>query len=218
MKYYIYVSDTKVDMLFPQISRNTGERTAVELGVNLKIASAKRTVEHESQDSRINKLEAVCAHIREAEPVGSIDGPRAWCAGVLDMAWGPITSRNGSPTGIVYFAGSTQNTLFALGGSEKHLLGSTPGSGLDLGSISFGLILRLLDVTRLSDQPVPPGDGKFFFSIIGASRLIQGPRQRLEFLARTLFHGEYVETRYGQEPVTYPHVHLATPIYVALAD
>lgn len=59
MKYYIYISDAKVDMLFPQVPHDIKKKVATEWKMDLKLLSAARKVETESEDNRIARLETV---------------------------------------------------------------------------------------------------------------------------------------------------------------
>ena len=40
MRYYVYVSDSKVDMLYSQMPRGIRDRIAAELKIDLKVISA----------------------------------------------------------------------------------------------------------------------------------------------------------------------------------
>ncbi|MCI0689871.1 MAG: hypothetical protein L0Y54_21920 [Sporichthyaceae bacterium] len=60
MKYYLYVSDRKVDMLFDQIPRRLRRRLAAEAKVDLKVASVTLTSAHDDH-TRYSKL-ACLAH------------------------------------------------------------------------------------------------------------------------------------------------------------
>jgi hypothetical protein len=47
MKYYIYISDAKVDIVLPQVPHATGKKVATEFGIDLKVLKATRTTEEE---------------------------------------------------------------------------------------------------------------------------------------------------------------------------
>ncbi len=65
MKYYLYISDAKVDMLLPQVPHHAKKKTSTELGFDLKVLSAKYKSEAETDSDRISRLEAVVDFIRE---------------------------------------------------------------------------------------------------------------------------------------------------------
>lgn len=58
MKHYIYISDTKVDMIFAQIPKAMLEGLAGELKINLGVLSASFKQEA-SQETRFSKLEVL---------------------------------------------------------------------------------------------------------------------------------------------------------------
>jgi hypothetical protein len=55
MKYYVYISDAKVDMLLPQIPHDARKKIATEIGIDLKVFQAKRKTEIQEGDDRIAK-------------------------------------------------------------------------------------------------------------------------------------------------------------------
>lgn len=85
--YYVYVSDSKIDMLLPQIDPRFGAKRQTELGVNLTVLSAKRTTEGPSND-RIGRLETVVGYLRDHGDLGSVDEPGQFFWGLLPMRWG----------------------------------------------------------------------------------------------------------------------------------
>ncbi len=85
MKYYIYISDTKVDMLFPQVPHDIKKTVATKFGLDIKLFSASRKTETESEENRITRLEAVLEFIREYGNLGSTDDPDDYFEDVLPM-------------------------------------------------------------------------------------------------------------------------------------
>jgi hypothetical protein len=89
MKYYIYISDTKVDMLFAQIPRKTLEGLAGELNINFGIFST--TLKQDAaEENRFSKLEVVRKYIEKHSVVGTIDSPSEYFAGEETMKWGSL--------------------------------------------------------------------------------------------------------------------------------
>jgi len=76
MKYYVFVSDSKIDMLYPQITKQLLKRIASELSINLNIlgtgisATIKST---QSEETRFSKLKIVATYIEKHLDVGTID-------------------------------------------------------------------------------------------------------------------------------------------------
>lgn len=119
-RYYLYISDTKVDMLLSQIDRRFARKHAAEWGVGLKVFSAKRTVETREPD-QVARLERVMRHLDDFGDVGSVDEPGQFFRGTLGMQWGTAPTENGSQ--VVYFGGRSERMTIGLGGSTVHVLG-----------------------------------------------------------------------------------------------
>ena len=74
MKYYLYISDSKLAMLLPQIRATTkGTKASTEFSINLKLFSAKRSSEQTSEMSTQEKLDMVVDFIRQYGDTGSAD-------------------------------------------------------------------------------------------------------------------------------------------------
>src|SRR5687768_4399156 len=93
MKYYVYISDAKVDMLLAQIPHDAKQRLATEFRFDLKLLSAARKTETESEDNRFTRLDAVVTFIREFGNLGTVDAPDEYFEGSLEMRWGPYGSK-----------------------------------------------------------------------------------------------------------------------------
>jgi len=143
MKYYIYISDAKVDMLFPQVPHDIKKKVATEWKMDLKVLSASRKTETETDDNRIARLETVVDFIRQYGNVGSVDEPDQYIEDTLTMRWGPYGSSQNPP---VFFSGQTEGTLFGLGGSMQHLIGSgNQGTPLLITQSSLPILITLLN-------------------------------------------------------------------------
>ena len=225
MKYYIYVSKTKIDMLYPQIPQGIKSKIAAELSIDLKLlkASLKR---EDPKDTLYSKLKIVVDYIENHMDVGSVDSPREYFKGVLPMCWGPH-GQGLEPIDkgkVVYFGGWTDRTILGLGGSLKHVIGSTdavsPDSSHSLTPFLLAALYEELKLRKLKryyedimSDPKFREDRKAreYYTLLAVSestRYIAGPMQHLEFLAKRLLEGE----------IENMHVLLGTPIYVALAD
>jgi hypothetical protein len=228
MKYYIYISDAKVDMLFRQVPHDIKKKVALEFKMDLKLLSASRRTE--SEDNRIARLETVVDFIREYGKLGSVDEPDDYVADSMSMRWGDYAGGWDEPSPVVYFGGETDRTIVGLGGSAKHVLGNAGESPAHSHSATPVLIKFLASELELqgSDKlqqaekdSASEGVSKGRFSPIMAVELatlqMQGPLQNVEFLAKKLMYGP-VE-RFDDDPrYKRKHVLLATPLYVALAD
>ena len=221
MRYYLYISDAKVDMLFPQIPHDIKKKVALEFKMDLKLLSASRKTETESEDNRVARLETVVNFIREYGNVGSIDAPDEYIDDTLEMQWGQYPDSS-----VVYFGGETNKTILGLGGSLKHLLGNSGIQAAATNSVTPFLMKYLNDdlamrypdadakETQQSGQDLPP-------LVATAVRLtstnMHGPQQKVSFLAKRLAYGPVAQFRndpvHGDKSVL-----LATPIYISMAD
>lgn len=235
MKYYIYISDTKVDMLFAQIPTNILKKISAELKINLGVISVSLK-EKVVDQTRYDKLSVVTKYINEHEAVGTVDNPQGYFKGTLPMRWIklpeeseednnpdviPLEEKNDSKKGFVYFAGNTEHTIFGLGGSLRHLIGGRQESGWGVGSFSYYILRGLKKSIKIKIGPNSPqisddqkidGHGPLTY-IYNASAYLTGPKERLEFLAKRL-----IEESLDFEGVAQHHTLLGSPIYVAYAD
>jgi len=208
MKYYLYISDAKVDMLLPQVPHKAKKRTSTELGFDLKVLSAKYKNEAETESDRISRLEAVVDFIREYGNIGTLDDPDDF---IEDSATVGVGRAGESTTKVAYFGGKTERTVFALVGSAVHLVSGTKTTPEVAYHSEIGEIVGWLQET------VPANRGRFNL-LRSISFLVPLSRwgdcsYRIEFLAKRL-HSELVKNAKGQEI----NVLLATPLYVAMAD
>jgi uncharacterized protein DUF7019 len=209
MRYYIYVSDTKVDMLYEQIPARLRGKIATEIKVDLKILST--TVSEEPRDaSRLAKLKIVTEYIQKNEQVGTVDQPTDYFYGTMRLRWGPYAFRE---TQSVYFGGSTQYTSLGLIGSLKHVIGEIGTSQIDFSSSDVPAIMKAL--SRMAELSAKIEDerqsNEYDISLVAdATNSLKGPTQRMEFLAKRLIEG------YSHKQQQ--RILLGTPIYVALAE
>jgi hypothetical protein len=221
IKYYAYISDTKVDMLYPQIPPPLLNGIAAELKIDLKLfgtgfgATFKG---NQSEETRYSKLRIVEKYIEKHLDVGTIEAPKSYFRGTLSMLWGPFP---GDRPEIVYFGGFTGNTVLGLGGSLHHIIGSK-GDPLDSyisGGSDGGKILDALSSAESWPLPFPSFDQSYWHqgrtalnvianieSELGMRRL----KQNVEFLAKSLYRGEL-----DRHPL-WSYALLGTPIYVSL--
>lgn len=198
LKYYIYVSDTKIEMLYYQLFNS------------LTVLN--------KQESRYYRLRKVLNHLEEHGLIGEIDEQTPYIRGVVSMKW--VNIDFGSPgkrTGVVLFCGEGKNIiteyvegprLIALGGSIFHLVEfksesrfkeyDVPGTGA--GPISHAIQYYL----NLDDEAIRQLNTGILWDFHKAYNRIDGPEQRVEFVARRLLQDQFTI--------------LGTPIYVSLAD
>ncbi|MFG2606386.1 DUF7019 family protein [Streptomyces sp. NPDC048514] len=209
-RYYLYVSDVKVDMLLSQIDPKWARKRVTELSLGLKMAGARHSVESAGPD-RFARLERVLDHLSDHGDLADVDEPGQYVHGVLPMQWGPIGDGN-----AVYFGGHSERTIVGLGGSTTHVLstthGETPAGHRMSASLMPALLTQLATLASGDDDPGPDALG----AVVQANSALRGPVQLVEFVAKRMLHGPhpYPELYPGQDRA----VLLGSPLYVALAE
>ncbi|MFJ5774639.1 DUF7019 family protein [Streptomyces sp. NPDC093094] len=218
LRYYLYVSDSKVDMLLAQIDPALRQKRTTEVNVSLKVVGGKRVVEDTGEEERGARLERLVRFLGDQEELGTVDDPRRFFRGMLRLRWGPFPA---DPS-LVWFGGSSVRTVVGLGGSAHHVLGSPPPSepvlprsltpSLLAGLASDPQIQALVGMIAAEEErPVRTGTPAAAQAVHRANELMPGPGQRVEFVAKRLLH-------VPGAPDAGPAVLLGTPLYVALVD
>ena len=222
MRYYLYISDTKVEMIFPQVPGATQQRVASKFGFDVKILSGSISTDRTTYDSRIARLQAVEEYVRDSDEVGDFSAKTPWISGIVSARFVDIGNN------AILFVYKDEASLIALGGSRQHLLGSSPPERVYI-SQSFlqsltntltGLVER--EPKFLTELPedemkrhLAEGIHQGFAAWISVLRSVweessSTPPQKIEFLAKRL-----VTTSTG---ISGEECTLATPLYVALAE
>ena len=198
---------------------------AAELTVDLKVlgSGVSTTIKREqTEKTRYDKLQVVEKYLEEhrSSDTGSIDAPLAYFKDILPMYWGKLSTRNN--TKMVFFAGATEQTLLALGGSAYHVIGKLsdatigePSSDLDSLIDILGEELQLR--RRLLDREDFYDEDAALNAIEVMARRLKGTTQHLEFLAKRLAY-DPSSLAHGRTRRREKHVLFGTPIYVALAE
>lgn len=210
MKYYLYVSDTKVDMLYSQIPQSLLKKIATELRIDLNfgVASVGATVkQNQSEETRYSKLRLVVKYIEVHKPIGWVDAHEAYFKASLPVHWTLLPDKDPK---LVYFGGSTARTIFGLVGSAQHVIGNNSTSPTS-SSDPFRNPYCYAALERIFETESPSQFANIAGLIASATRIMKGPTQQVEFLAKTL----YYEPVQGEGPT---RSLIGTPIYVALAD
>jgi hypothetical protein len=205
LRYYFYISDSKVEMMLPQIDPGFGRAGESEIGFDLKLASGRRKVAATS--NRVARLERVVRFLDDFADVGTIDKPGQYFRGRMPMRWGPITS------GLVYFGGATERTVVGLGGATAHLHGEKAPADPFAPSSLPGIVEGLRGVLAADGATGRP---EALAAAHLAHRQLRGAEQDLEFVAKRLAYGPspYPEL----DPREGMNVLVGSPIFVALGD
>lgn len=210
LKYYFYVSESKVNMLFSQIPVSIRSKIEAEVKLNLPLMNVAFT-EKQFDDSLYSKLGVVTEYIEKNSGVGSIGAPQEYFKDVAFLKWSHIHE------GIVFWGGKKNDVALGLGGSAKYLLGSTLAP-VTPGIVSHSpwlasFLIKELQLRILSPElpELLPDDVEYRAASATewwAQELSKGFVQKFEFLAKTLLHRKIAD----QE------ILLGTPIYVSLSE
>jgi len=224
-KYYLYISDAKVDMLYDQVPRAKSHHTSIEWKVDLKILSAVRKAESEQRDTRDTRLRSIIAALEESETIGTVDQPREYFRGKLRMRWGMYqdSGRPEDAAPLVYFGGRTRKTIFGLGGSSRHVLGFQGANSTGSRSSTPYLVARLLEGLDIDPRGwdsfrdgEPATEDDVMVAVASATYTLKQPDQELEFVAKTLLKGNVRHGIYTDDRRV--NCVLGTPLYVAMVS
>lgn len=214
MRYYVYISESKVEMLYSQIPAALLENIAGKLTIDLKLIKTEFS-ETPREKSLHSKVMIIEKYLLDQGIVGDIRSPNAYIRGTEVMRWGHY------PSGLVYF-GSKSDVILGLGGSEKHVIGNIGVSQAHSHSATSYLVAALREELRNFRGSLHGGsEGPESMALAGvelATTQMDGVQQKMEFLAKNLLcfpnnSYEYVWGGRSGMPVI-----LGSPLYVAQVD
>lgn len=207
MQYYVYLSQGKIDMLYPQVPRSIVKQVALEVGI--RVAWFSTTLKTLDRDVALAvKARAVAAHIRKTEQVTTAAGAGPYLFDRLPLKWGVLPDRK---EGLSFFGNTFGGHRLVLIGHSHSLVGGGARNGGEITSLDH----YVLEFLRGRIEPEMPAKHEFdeeFYSIAlnataNAVHDVPQPPQLLEFLARKLHDLEGPQGR----------IIIASPIYVSLA-
>ena len=210
MKYFIYISGAKVEMLFEQIPSNRLKKITTNLGINLGFFKA----EFQSETNAVTlakKIQIIEEYL--TNKTGTIDYPEDYVCDEAYVKWGPYDEFDE----LIYFTGATSSTGFALGGSMRNCVGNGNSTATTSYSLSPYLVSAL--VKKRAIRCTSPAISTFPTRTDGNQKAIAAieegliennvPFNKIKFFAKKLLHGQ------GRH---YGNVWLGTPIYVELIE
>jgi hypothetical protein len=215
-RFYIYVSDAKVDMLLAQIPKGRLAGVAAELTIDLKLL--RLTVSsREAPETRFSRVAVVSRYLDDAGVVGPTDGGRMYLAEeAVPMRWG-LVGRD-KVQSIAFFAGESGDTRVFLTGSPHHVVGVGPLAPVGRGQPgSYQPPLNVYyDVFEDWDEPQELSAAEYDYADqfeaemgLDLGSIAPGrPVERLSFVARRIHGGR---DRNGRRAV------FGSPIWVAIA-
>lgn len=213
MRYYIYISDSKLEMLYEQIPQRKRETIATELNINLGIVQANFSSERveNARHQKILMLEKFLG-----KRIGTLNDTRPYVADIVTAAWGGFSV---DYPGAVYFGGTSNGLHFGLMGSMSNCIGgpNAEPTGYSLSSYVIEMFARrkLLPSKFSSRCHHDMSAGELYDEacrgVIMANQCSIDPQERIRFLARTVIkRNASNEDEYS--------VYLGSPVYVAAFD
>jgi hypothetical protein len=203
LRYYVYISQTKLEILIPQIPARLLRSLEAEIKINVAAfaAGVKKTASTPSPE--LAAKAGVLGDYLEKQTgwVGTVTDPGRYVKGVASLQYGVMQDYAAE---LAFFGGEVDGVKLALIGSPASLIGvavdAAANHSLDYYVLKFlSGEAELARGSRKGWRPYEAAvDGALNAGVLSPTRL------RLEFLAKPLFHND--------------RVLVATPIYVALSD
>jgi hypothetical protein len=224
-RYYVYVSDAKVDMVLGQIPQSVLSGIAAELKLDLKILGLTLS-QKEREENRYSRVAAALEYLDATVEIGTPETPTAYFRATMNMRWGVFgAAAYGRPAApVVFFGGVRGDLAVALTGSPHHVIGAPPDTEMRKGFASYGIVdpeeysgaLRVDEPEQLDNEARAQGT---FTTAEDFLRNIRGPSQPVEFVARVLAKRPRMYGLSGPDPIgDCTDVLLGSPFFVALAE
>lgn len=205
MKYYVYMSKSKIDMLYPQIPNNFFNAVDKKVEIDLKILKISFG-EKDFDETMYSRLTAVIEYLNKSGKIGTITEPKEYFYGKIYLQWAEIYPN------VVFYGGILNNVALGLGGSMKHVLGFD-SAGVEQGISHTPWLVELLSseiesivapkIPKLPDEEV---ERRILATTTSwANDLSKRAFERFEFVAKTLKTGTY----YNQK------ILIGSPVFVA---
>lgn len=223
ISYFVYISDSKIEMLYEQIPWEGRKNLSYELGIDFGMIKARfSSVQNAvAQSTKIKMIEKYISR-----RTGTVHSPRSYFRGEMEMIWGPYYRSDEESEeefdkefeNFVYFGGKFLGIQVGLGGTETNCLGMSQNRGEQITSYSLSSYLlsalargkEIPDPKRIHSKGYTMKDVQTpaLKAVVLANDTLAYPKQRMKFLAKRFLRGTV-----GASPVL-----IGSPIYVALAD
>lgn len=235
MKYYVYVSESKINMLYDQMGRPEKKERSSTLEFNLKLVKGKFERSKGVPENKFTKLNEAIKGLEKEQLIGSVPEDYPYIRGCIQMKWGTLAAPKLSESPISFWGHWSDNLTLALAGSKYHLLGEQRGSCTDSGSSAPAILswlVRELEILRTNfpleydsfweradkgSEEIPDylsTDHKIADTIFEAVKRMIGDESKYEFVAKVLKRFHWKNMPPGEEGF----IILATPLYVALVE
>jgi len=215
INYFVYISDSKIEMLYEQIPWDGRKNLSYELGIDFGIIKA-RFSNVQNTVAQITKIKMIEKYV--SRRTGTVAFPRIYFHGEREMIWVPYCQSDEEFENFVYFGGEFLGTQVGLGGTTTNCLGISQNKGEQITSFSLSSYLlsalargkEIPDPRRIHSKGYKMKDvqTKALKAVVVANDTLAYPKQRMKFLAKRFLCGSV-----DASPVL-----IGSPIYVAHAD
>lgn len=233
MKYFTYISESKIEMLHSQLSKIAQKKTEFLAGLNLKLFQLQLKSETSKSVSIYDKLQKVLDELDRLNLIGDIESPKEYIKGTLEMKWASYGTHGWDESTkhyISFWGYNSKSHCLALAGSFHNLIGqpktigsvnSSSGTGvimdwlknkIDHPANSEYLVDGYMRIVNSDGSAYVPGGDEVANSIHHAvGDNMRGASVKVEFVAKVLSTGSSYRGWHNQET----KVIVASPIYVA---
>ncbi|NVC28581.1 hypothetical protein FCU42_15600 [Vibrio parahaemolyticus] len=208
MRYYLYISEPKVDMLYSQIPAKMLDNIAGKLTIDLKLI--KTEFSESPQEKTLHaKILMIEEYLQQCNFVGSTSAPNKY---ILDSSSMKMASY---PSGLVYF-GAENGAIVGLGGSATNVLGDRSEGRAHSHSVTPILVQALKD--EFENVVAENCESSALAGVELATSQMTGVKQKMSFLAKTLLKHPSDSFEYSWHGQSGDPVILGSPVYVALDE
>jgi len=214
IKYYVYISPSKIDMLFHQIPKEL--QSSIQKGLEIDLKLIKMSFSEKQIDETLySKLSIVIKYLEKNGGIGDVFTPKEYFKGLLFMEWAQIHAS------VVFWGGKVNDIAIGLGGSMNNVLGHET-KDVEKGISHTPWLVSLLSQEVESiikpsivqeNEFIKDGESEFERRVLAstyswADDLSIRSYQKCEFVAKKLRFANYQNHR----------VLLGTPLYVAITE
>ena len=224
MRYFVYISESKIKMLFSQVAKSDVERLEEFLGFDLKILKGEMKETRGFPANQFAQLNEILNKLGKDELIGSLREQKPFIKSSLKMTWASFGFKPDTP--ITFWSYFSRNVALGLAGSKHNLIGEQPSGIVHSYSRTDSIIYYLRNelenaLPQRDDNELPSYARTESFQNSLESQAaggiweavqLPGERETFDFVAKVLFR---TTRKFKNQSWS---IILATPLYVALDE
>lgn len=207
LRYYLYISQSKLDVLVPQLPEPRLRALTADIRVNMGVVAASVKTSDKAASPELSARAKILTNYLESQQgwVGTLAEPGRYLRDIASLRHGVLENYAAN---LAVFVGLVNGLKLALIGSPASLIGAAAQADANH-SVDYYLLRFLGEAAESlpAEEDLNEHERQFFEHAIDRALTVGlslPTSQRVEFLAKPLFHAEGVL--------------VATPIWVAFAD